>query len=194
MWWLVPIAVVGAAGAIYAYFDGEAREARTRWEQKRQSVARTIEDHRANIEKHLARARSSSDFRELTDIHFSSHKVADHAYVLLKDARIALETMGRMLVEAKQKREEFERLRQNTRSVEERQRLTVEINMLNDLRQKIFPDKDALKTQRDELLGEVQRLNARTRELKLAIRDRCGQRGAEWYERLEARVRERSGR
>lgn len=191
MWWLVPIAVAGVAGAIYAYFDGEARDARTRWEKQRDRVVRTVEEHRQNIEQNLSRAQASYDFKVLTDLHFSSARVADSAYGLLRDANASLDVMGRMLKDAKSKRDELRLQLDTAKGREHRRALLEEIKLLNELRANVFPDKDSIKGQRDALLTEVQRLNAQTRRLKEAIRDRCGSRGRDWYVRLEARTQAR---
>ena len=194
MWWLAIPAAVGAAAAIWKLVDDDAKEARARWERDRASVQRSVKEHRRNIKKNLERAQQSYDFHFLTDMHFSSVKVADHAYKALGDARTSLDVMGRMLVEAKKKREQAYDDRRATTSREERQRLQEEVDLLNDLRATIFPDKDAVKEQRNSLHDEVKRLNEQTRLLKLAIRDRCGPKGSDWYERLEARTAERRAR
>jgi len=194
MWWLAPVAVVGVAAAVYSMFDADARNARERWERQRQDVQRTVAEHRANIERNLASAQASYDFHLLTDLHFSSHRVADHAHKALQDARKSLDVMGKMLVEAKSKREELKEKKRATRSREDRAEIQKEIDLLNELRAGIFPDKDAVKAQRDELHAAVRRMNERTRELKLAIRDRCGSKGRDWYDRLEARTAARRAR
>jgi len=187
VWWLLPIAAAGAAGAIYAYFDGEAKDARKRWQRDRARVERTVEEHRQNIERRLDEAQSSYDFHVLTDLHHSSFRVGDEAYRILKDARASLEVMGRMLVDAKARRAEFEVALRPERDLERRRKLLAEIDMLNELRAQVFPDKDEVKAQRDQLFAEVQRLNEQTRRLKEAIRDRCGSRGREWFAKLEER-------
>lgn len=186
MWWLIP-AVVGAAGAIWAYFDNEACEARERWEQDRERVASALEEQRRLVEWHLADARARVEFRQFVDLHFASQRAADAAYALLEDARLSLDRMGKMIVEARRKRDELEEEIQRTRDHSRRRALVEAQRVVRELRKKVFDDKDAVKAQRDELLAEVQRLNAQTRALKLAIRDRCGERGRDWYARLEGR-------
>jgi len=189
-WWLAVLVVVGTAAAVWALFDSEARDARERWERDRHQVQRSVEEHRRNIEANLSSAHASYSFKLLNDLHWSSHQVGKHAYTALTDARRSLDVMGEMLVDAKRRRAELrERLRGASKA--QREELQAEIDLLNDLRASIFPDKDELKMQRNELLAEVRRLNAQTGELKLAIRDRCGSRGREWYRALEARTEAR---
>ena len=103
--------------------------------------------------------------------------------------------MGKMLVDAKKRRTEL-RQQQKGAPATKRKELQEEIEMLNELRAAIFPDKDQVKAQRNELQDEVRRLNQQTHELKIAIRDRCGPRGRRWYAELEERKarRRRRGR
>ena len=63
-----------------------------------------------------------------------------------------------------------------------------EIRSLNDFIGKVLEDKKTMESQRDGLLAEVKRLNAQTAELKAAIRDRCGEKGRDWHQRLEQRA------
>ncbi len=185
-WWLVPVATVGAAAAIWAIFDREARDARNQWERDWKRVQRSVEDHRRNIQRNLNRAQTSYDFHLLVDLHFSSFRVADHAYSSLRDARKSLDAMGKMLVQAKHRKNELIQ-KKRAAPFEERQQIQAEIDILTELRDDIFPDKDAVKQQRDELHSELKRLNNQTHQLKIAIRDRCGYKGRDWYNRLEER-------
>lgn len=187
MWWLAVPAVVGAAAVIWSIFDDDAKEAQQRWHTARQEAQRTVEECRSHIEENLAEAQESYDFHFLTDLHFSSFRIADHAYSLLSDSRVSLDAMNRMLVEAKTKRAELKERKKRASSSDERGDLNKEIQMINELRNAVFPQKDALKQQRNDFHAEVKRLNRQTHRLKVAIRDRCGIRGQEWYERLEAR-------
>lgn len=63
-----------------------------------------------------------------------------------------------------------------------------EIRSLNEFIGKVLEDKKVMELQRDGLHVEVKRLNAQTAELKKAIRDRCGEKGRDWHQRLEQRV------
>ena len=193
MWWLaIPIAA-GAVAAIWGIFNQDARDARTRWESEKDRLQQEVERHRQNIEQNLAKAETSYSFQLLQDLHYSSVRVADHAYSALRDAFKSLDTMGLMLVEAKTKRgEAYARLR-SASGHSERHQIQQEIELINDLRATVFPDKDAVKAQKNSLLAEVKRLNEQTRKLKVAIRDRCGAKGRDWFNRLEARTARRRG-
>lgn len=195
-WWLVPALLIGGAAAIRALFDDKAQEARERWEAERENLEEKVEEYRQHIEQHLAQAQSSYDFHVLTQLHYASMRVADHAHKLLNDARASLDAMGKMLVAAKEKRSELFERKRAAATQYDKNRIQEEINQVSELRALIFPDKDAVKAQRDRLQDELRRLNAQTRVLKLAIRDRCGRRGADWYAGREAKAasRRRQGR
>lgn len=186
MWWLIPIAI-GAAGAIYAAISGEEKDAARRWERDRARVERSIEEHRANIERHLEEAKESYNFQFLKDVHHSSFRIADEAHKLQRDAESAVATTTRILDAAREKRAEFERVLQTHIPIERRREVLKEVELLVQLRAEVLPTFHTLRAQRNTFVAETRRLNAQTRAIKEAIRDRCGVRGREWYDNLEAR-------
>jgi len=191
MWWLIPIGVGVAGKLIYDYLSGEERDARERWERKRVQVQRSVEEHRRQIEEHIAEAQQSYDFHFLTSMHHSSFIVADAAYRLLVDARTSLTGIGKMIVATKEKRDSLEKDIKATKDRTKKMTLRADLKEVTELRKGFFNDKDRVKEQRDSLHSEVKRLNAQTSELKHFIRDRCGRRGNEWYDRLEERKRQK---
>ncbi len=193
MWWIIPVVGVGAGlKLLYDVVSEEEREARTRWENKREEVERSLEEHQRNIESHIQQAQNSYDFHFLVDLHYSSSQVANAAYHLLNDAKSSFSGMSKMLKKSKEQRsflqtelEEAER-NQSRKAIYE----TIEqLKMVNELRKSVFNDRDKVKEQKVNFLAEVQRLNRQTKKLKEFIRDRCGDGGREWYNRLEARRR-----
>ncbi len=191
MWWLLPIAGAGlAVAAILNAVSDSEREARQNWEDLRDEVERTVEEHRLNIEEHLAEIEESYEFHVLVDLHYSSFRVADQAYSLLRDAKTSLNAIKRMLDKSRKRKKELKsELDRLGKGNGERKEVLAEIRVINDFRQDLFNDLDEVRDQKQDLADEVQLFNERTRELKYAIRDRCGWRGEEWYERLEERIR-----
>lgn len=194
MWWLIPVGIGVGLKLIYDAVSEEEREARQRWESKREEVEKSIEEHRRNIENHIKQAQSSYDFHFLVDLHFSSMKVADAAYQLLDDARSSFDGMSKMLKESKEQRTALqaklkkEKRNNNRGSIRE---TIEELKMVHELRKNVFADRDKVKEQREGFLDEVRRLNNQTRGLKELIRDRCGYKGREWYNRLETKKQAR---
>jgi DNA polymerase III alpha subunit (gram-positive type) len=185
------LALVGAGVWIYNELQEQSSTERERWRTKRDEVQRSIEWHEEQIESHLDEARQSYDFKVLIDMHFSCVKVADQAYLLLQDARTSLNKIGEAIVKTKEQRELLFNKKKEAKSKTERTEIQNEISSIQELRKKLFDDKDEIKLQRDEFQSRVKDLNSKTHTLKMNIKDRTGSRGAEWYERLEERKNKR---
>ena len=188
MFWIIaPIVVVGVVAAIMSSASEGEKNARRNWESKREEVKKTVEEHRKNIETHLQKAQQSYDFHFLVDLHFSSHRIADSAYSLLNDARDSLGATIRILNQAFSKKNELKsKLEISTREL--KNEYLTEIRSLNEFIGKVLEDKKTMESQKDGLHIEVKRLNAQTAELKGVIRDRCGEKGSDWHQRLEQRA------
>ena len=104
MYWLIPVGIIGIGALLYSALDNSAGQKRKEWESKYRQVQDDVESHRKNIEAHLARARASYDFYLLTNLHYSSMKVADEAYKLLSSSNEALDAIGDTLQKAKKER------------------------------------------------------------------------------------------
>lgn len=181
------LVLVGAGVWIYNELQEQAGAERERWRSKREEVQRSIEWHEAQIRNHLSHARESCDFKVLVDMHFSCMKVADQAYSLLKDAIKSLEKIGEAIAKTKEQRDLLFDKKKTSNNKAERDEIQQEISSIQELRSKLFADKDEIKKQRDEFLSKVRDLNSKTHDLKISIRDRTGSKGQEWYARLEMR-------
>ena len=207
MWWLIPVGY-GVAALIYGVVSEEERKARQRWEEMRESVERDLEKYQIDIETHVAQAQYSYNFQVLVDIHYASMQTADVAYKLLVDARSSENGMNKMLKEAKDQRtflrEKLKEARKNRnkrfiffKKIREKKNkalirdIELQLKGIRELRESVFEDRDKVRAQKKSFLQEVQRLNNRTRELKELIRDECGTRGLDWFNRLEERTRRR---
>ena len=197
MWWLIPIGIGVVSFGLKLLNDVVSEDeirAHSNWQAKRVEVEKSLGDHQANIETHLARAQNSYDFRFLTDLHYSSTQVANAAYELLDDANKSLSGINKMLASAKQQRGQLQQTLATARVNKDKALIhdTIEqLKMVNELRKSVFQDRDTLQQERDRLLAELQKLNNRTRELKDLIKNRCGNRGSDWYCRLEARKQQK---
>lgn len=186
-WWILgAVALLGGGAAILATVSSEEKEARRRWDEKRADVEKSVEDHRRNIEEHLQEAQQSYDFYLLTNLHFSSMRVADSAYALLKDAKSSLATIYRILDQISEKKLHI-KSSLTTANKEYKSKLLAELKSHNSFKSTVLEDLAKVKPQREHLEHEVKRLNQQTRLLKEAIRDRCGSKGFSWFQRLEER-------
>ncbi|MEI6706064.1 MAG: hypothetical protein WCK96_02895 [Methylococcales bacterium] len=197
MLWLIPvgIGVIGFGLKLLSDIVSEDEyRARSNWQAKRVEVEKSLSDHQANIETHINRAQHSYDYHFLTNLHYSSQQVANAAYKLLDDAKKSLSGINKMLVSAKQQREQLQQTLETARANKDKALIhdTIEqLKMVNELRKSVFEDRDNIQQEKDSLLAELQKLNNRTRELKDLIKNRCGSKGSDWYYRLEARKQQK---
>ena len=187
-WWAVGALALFGVGTveILSSVSKEEREARERWAVKHVEAERTVEEHRKNIEAHIRDAQASYDFHFLTSLHFSSLRVADNAFGLLNDARSSLATIYQILDQITEQKDIQKALLSGAKPQDKRI-IFSEIGSLNEFKSSVLGDLTKVKPQRAHLSAEVKRLNEQTRNLKMAIRDRCGYKGRECYDRLEAR-------
>lgn len=189
MWWLaIPALVGGAAWLIGSALESEAGEQRRKWAKTYVSVQRTVEQHRRNIEAHLASAQSEYDFHRLCDLHFSSMKVADQAYSL---KRAGVESKSAVLRSIQKIKTEMQykylQSKLRTLASSDRSQIHTELAEMKQLKKTLFDDVSDLNQQISEFASEVQRFNHVTHSLKEAIRT-CGPRGQLWYlQHLERR-------
>jgi hypothetical protein len=186
------LALVGAGIWIYNELQEQSGAELERWRSKREEVQKSIEWHEEQIQTHLSQARNSYDFKVLVDMHFSCMKVADQAYSLLKDARVSLGKIGEAITKTKEQRDLLFERKKSAKDLSEKNEIQQEITSIQELRKKLFLDKDEIKIQRDGFLLKVKDLNSKTHDLKISIRDRTGSKGQDWYARLEARKASRN--
>lgn len=188
------IALVGVGAWIYNELQEQSGVERERWRSKREEVERSIQWHEFQINNHLSSARNSYDFKVLVDMHFSCMKVADQAYSLLKDARISQKKIGEAIGETKIQMGILFEKKMSSKSFLEKNKIQDEISSLQNLRSHLFNEKKQIENQKLVFESRVKDLNAKTHELKISIRDRTGQKGMDWYARLELRKQLRNNR
>jgi len=191
IWWLAAaftLGVLGVANAILKRLQQTATVERKRWQNEYQQLENELLHYERQIQQKIRQAQHTVDFHQLTQLHYESMKVANRAYMLLADARVALDALGIAIRDAGREKNRLIAEKRQAWNPFRKQQLEQEIVALIELRTQLFPDKDQLKAQRDRFHTEVKRLNAQTHALKIAIRDRCGPQGQDWYERLEKRT------
>ena len=194
VWWLAAVAVIGVIGVanrILSNLRSTASTERQRWQNEYQKVERTVVYYDQQVQQKIREAQYTVNFHQLTQLHFESVKTANHAYQLLSDARKALDAIGEAIRSAKDEKDRLIAEKHGTYDYSRRSQLEQEISALISLRSQLFPDKDELKAQRDHFQTQVTNLNSHTHYLKDAIRDRCGEKGQDWYLRLEDRTTRR---
>lgn len=190
IWWIVAavIGAIGVANGILNRLRNKAANERQRWAEQHQKVQQQIQYYNTQIEQKIRLAQGIVDFNTLTKLHFESMKVADHAYHLLTDSRVALNAIGEAIVETAKEKSAMITKKRSSWQISKQQQYEQEIVALKQLRDHLTADKNELKKQRDDFFQQVSTFNARTHSLKIAIRDRCGTKGQDWYYRLESRT------
>ena len=192
--WVGGALLLGAIGiSIYNAASDEEKESRNRWKEKRKEVELTIEEHQKRIDKHIAEAQGSYDYNLLINLHYSSMMCANRAYKLLDDARDSLSGINKMLRKSKAEKKKIQKeidCASRERNWDLKKELIDKIKMVNELRQGLFDEREKIVQQKENFLYEVRMLNNQTRKLKEYIRDRCGEKGRDWYNRLEERKRQ----
>jgi len=189
IWWLVAafIGAIGVANGILNRLKTKAAKERKRWADQHQSVQRQINSYDQQINQKIRVAQGIADFHTLTNLHFESMKIADHAYKLLTDSRTALNAIGEAIVETAKEKDAMISKKRGSWGYYNKEKYEQEIVALKQLRDHLTSDKNELKRQRDQFYEQVKTFNSRTHSLKIVIKDRCGVKGKDWYTRLEAR-------
>lgn len=195
---MIPIiAAVGLVGfGLYLYdtFSEKEKTSYKRWAETREKVEKTLEEHEEYIKKHIDDVKSNSDFYELTNIHYSSLKIADNSYQLLKDARITTKGIMNLIKDINNKRKLLQKELKNAKINKDKESIKdiiENLKLINSQRKELFNQLDKHKLQENSFKEKVSSFNARTRTLKLHIKENCGSKGEDWYKRLEERAEKR---
>lgn len=190
MWWLIVPAGIAALTILNA-LNNEAGRQRKNWQEKHEEIVRLIQAHEEELRDHLQSACAAYNFNALIELHYSSFKVANQAYSLLEDARTSLGAITISIINARQQSDKLQAALRSASSGTRKSEIREEINGLSDLLNDLKRDENQINSERKFMLSEVKRLNIQTAQLKELIRDNCGPKGREWYDRLEERKRRR---
>lgn len=192
MWWA--LALVGGAAILGASLYSTTSDARERWNSKRDDLEKSIYECEKIVNEAISESIEELDYKTLIDIHFSSMRVANEAYRLRNDVRTILNSHKETLTKLKQCRDKiYPLMKDNSITFEERGKYREEFDSYGMLRQGIFEEFETLKLQHSLFNEKLHKFNMTTHKLKISIRDNCGWRGEEWFERLEARTKARRG-
>ncbi len=193
MWWIL------AGVAVAAFFDSASnkeKKAARQWEAKKRQVKNTISYQRQQIDHHIRYARFEEEFYKLNNLYYQSRQTANLAYKTYESAQISHDGAWKLLKKVKTKRwelrKELQIIDKKNRNQVKSERISTakicqELHIYNDAIDKLYDEIKILSTQKNEFLTDLRELNNRTRQLKESIRDRCGNGGRLWYNRLERR-------
>ncbi|WP_289023054.1 hypothetical protein [uncultured Salegentibacter sp.] len=192
------IAIAGVAlsaigGALYEkYFSDKEKRAKKKWQENRIEFEKYISEQEVEISRYTSRVNSELDFHTLTNMHFTSMKIADQAYNLFDYSKIYLDAMNRNLKTTSERKQKILLLFKSKIKYSKKLKLTEELKEIDEMRNQLFKDKDVLNSQTNSLKTRLRSFNKRTSSLKYKIRDNCGEKGKDWYNRLEQRKKYRN--
>ncbi len=145
----------------------------------------SVSRREAEVEAALARFRAT-EFEALIALHHEAFQTADTAYVLYKSTEASARSVSTSINGLDRYLASLETgvARGDSRYISRK-------SSAHATRRQLVATARGLQEQVVELRAGVRQLNANTHTLKERIRDECGQRGRDWYTRLEARKRRR---
>lgn len=185
MYWV--IGMVAAAG-IVAWLSSEEQAACTNYHASSRKLSTETSQRQQQIAKRRANYAKNQDFYEHIELHHASHLTAAALYETLDNHKqiVAIfhrkkQAFGHCIGELKQQREAATGIKKQAIR-EQLQQMRAQFNEARD--QLVM-----LAEEKDRKLTELREINQATREYKLYIRNHCGQKGRDWYERGLERAR-----
>ncbi len=191
MYWILAAPIAFLAYSIYDRFSNKEKKAKKNWEENRLNVEKRIKEQERKIESYLAYKKTEEDYYNLIDVHFSSMRIADQAYNLLTYSKIYYDAMNRNIKLTSDRKDKILKLFQTKIKYEKKLKLTEELEQIKEVRKALFNDKETLNNQTKEFKIKLKEFNKRTSKFKFQIRDNCGVKGKEWFERGEQRKKQR---
>ncbi len=183
------IIAIGAASVALLWLANEADKKKKNWEKNYQQHKDDIEAFNDIIESKIKSANSYIDFEEYIKLHYQSFSVANEKKLLLDDERDSIKAIGQTIMMLKTNKIDIEKNILQEKDSIKLNNLKEELRSVKSTRKILFDDQDTLKNQRNSLSGTLKKFNENTRQLKFIIRDNTGERGLNWYKRLESRKR-----
>lgn len=183
------MALCGALGTIKMIFESRSEQI-DRWEGSHRQLKAQMDQCLGDMNRRMAETWGALRFHELNEQYFLSRKLADHTHTLLSDAYELKRSYIKSIDVFKSEIRNMKDAKAKASDFQERKRIKMELDAL-------YSNKDELYAQMGNLDGEIsayrsklKEFNDRTHDLKLSIRDSCGEGGRIWYERLETRKRD----
>jgi len=145
-------------------------------DEERRSLRQELWRKKRKIEVRLQKSQDNIRYHQLVNEHFASAKLANEAFNLLRRSAKELCKIDELIKQAKRERKVCRTIR-NFSKADYITRLIAQLA-------KIYAD---LKQERDSFNAKTHELNDKTAELRESIRNNCGTRGTEWFQRLQAR-------
>jgi hypothetical protein len=182
MFW-VPIVAL-TVGVVSLLASASERAARERLARKYDQADCELRWHNERVRSHLQDKQQNLDFKQKIDAHYASHLAGSAAYSVYRDANTSYKALKRMIHDLKTQKQDLKNSLDGA-DVKAKGDALALIRAINVTLTQLFEDFNVVKQQKDNLKQQVYTLNQQTAQLKLQIRDQCGQGGRNWFARLE---------
>lgn len=188
MYWVIgAVAVVG----VVAWLNGEEERACANYRSSSNRLSSETAQRQQQIAERRASYEKNQGFYEHIELHHASHLTAAALYDELNNHKQIVAIFDR-------KKQSFSHcigeLKQQRDTAKGSQKQAIR-EQLQQMRAQFNEAKDQLvmlAEEKERKLIELRQINQATREYKLYIRDYCGQKGRDWYERGIERARLRA--
>lgn len=190
MYWLIGAAAVTVGVGMLTWLSGEEQSSYNSYLSAGERLASETKLRQQQMAASQARYHSEKDYYEHIELHFASMKTATALYE-------QYETHKKMVAMFQNKQHSFSRciigLKQQRKAATNIKKSVIKAQ-LDEVRahfQEAKAQLARLKQEKTKLLGEIRQLNTATHDYKLYIRDNCGKKGRNWYQRGLERKQQR---
>lgn len=185
MYWVIgAVAVVG----VVAWLNGEEERACTNYHASSHRLSTETHQRQQQIAERRANYAKNQDFYEHVELHHASHLTADALYKELDNHKKIVDifrrkqqSFGQCIGELKKQRDAAT----GSQKQAIREQLQQMREQFNEAKEQLV----LLAEAKEQKLLEIRQINQSTREYKLYIRNHCGDKGRDWYERSIERKR-----
>lgn len=185
MYYVLGVAAVGFIA--YAWLSGEEQSAISSYHNSSRRLAREVNERQQQLDSYRKGNRAAQDFYQHIELHYNSVLTGNHCYSLYDEQKQILNMLNGRIDALVQQLDRLKKQRDCANSAEKPQ-IREQLNTVRSFLKEANIERTNIKQQKETLLFELRDINQKTHGLKLYIRDKCGKKGHDWFQRgLERR-------
>lgn len=178
MYWVIGAVAVGAL----VWLSSEEDSARSDYQNAGRHLERETKKRRAELASIRKNRALAADFYRHNELYFASVQTANACYDLYDKQKKLVKMFAQKKAMFDQQITELKKQR-DTATGQQKQAIREELTKTREYFAQAKEQLAVLAEEKERLLAEVRYLNQETRELKLYMRDNCGKKGRDWYQR-----------
>lgn len=182
MYLVFGIAVASVTVVAYAWLSNEEQSAINSYHSSSRRLTREVAERQGQLNSYKQTNRATQDFYLHIELHYNSVLTVNDCYSFYDDQKKILtrlsgriDVLMKQIIGLKQQRDKADSLL--------KAQILEQLNTLRSSLKEAKNERSIIKQQKVALLSELRDINHKTRELKLYLRDQCGQKGRDWYQR-----------